>query len=199
MPAFVQQIRRIGVPNLLTLSRLLLLGPIAGALYSEAWKTACALFVVAAATDWLDGWVARRFDCATAAGVYLDPLVDKVVANVLLALLAVRFPAWIPPALFLPLLAREFIVQGFRSIAPCKGVLIRTGFISKSKFALQAVAVAVAFAGQAVTPGPVREGLRIVTVTALAGALLAGLVSMVQILAGNSDIWQRPTVDLESR
>ena len=188
-------------PNLVTLSRLVLLLPLLGLLAradsAAAWWAAVALFAAAGLTDALDGWLARRLDCVTAVGTFLDPLVDKIFANVLLLTLAARLPGWIPLWLVLLLLVREFAVQGFRSMAPCKGVLLQTGFVSKLKLVLQLAAVGLTLAGQAwIGAAPV---LQILTWCALGLTLAAAYVSMAGLFLANRDLWRRPAADLELR
>ncbi len=67
------------IPNLLSLSRLPLAVVLCACIAYEQWPAALAVFVVAALTDWLDGWWARKFDQGTPLGRSLDPLTDKVL------------------------------------------------------------------------------------------------------------------------
>ena len=70
----------LNLPNLITLSRLLLAFVLFALIYVEAlWITAAVLFVVAAATDALDGYIARKYGTITALGRILDPFVDKII------------------------------------------------------------------------------------------------------------------------
>jgi len=189
------------IPNLLTLSRPLLLLPLmwllaAGSGPGMAWA-AFALFLAAALTDALDGWAARRLGCAGPLGVFLDPLADKVFANVLLIFLASRIPDWVPLWLVLLLVAREFVVQGFRSMAPCVGVVIRTGMLNKLKLVFQLVAVGCALAGQAWAG--MAAPLCWATWVALGLALASAYVSMYRLLRDNADLWQRTPLPMEIR
>mgnify|MGYP002398143988 CR=1 FL=1 len=189
------------IPNLLTLSRLVLLLPVMGLLaYATApggYWAAFALFLVAALTDALDGWAARRLGCAGNLGIFLDPLADKVFANVLLIDLACRLPEWVSLWVVLLLLAREFVVQGFRSMAPCVGVVIRTGALSKLKLVFQLVAIGTALAGQAWAD--MADVLKWATWLALGMALASAYVSMYRVLRDNADLWRRPPVPMEVR
>jgi CDP-diacylglycerol--glycerol-3-phosphate 3-phosphatidyltransferase len=189
------------IPNLLTLSRLVLLLPVMGLLVwgegAVAHWLAFALFVVAGLTDWLDGWAARRTGCASTLGVFLDPLVDKVFANVLLIFLACRFPDWVPPWVVLLLVAREFAVQGFRSMAPCVGVVIRTGRLNKLKLVFQLVATGTALAGLGWEE--MAGVLKVATWVGLALALASAYVSMLSLFQRNADLWARPPVPMELR
>jgi CDP-diacylglycerol--glycerol-3-phosphate 3-phosphatidyltransferase len=189
------------IPNLLTISRLLLLVPVMGLLTfadgpaSHWW--AFALFLLAALTDALDGWAARRLGCASNVGVFLDPLADKVFANVLLVFLACRAPAWVPLWVVLLILVREFAVQGFRSMAPCLGVVIRTGQMNKLKLVFQLVAAGTALAGFGWEAAA--GVLQPATWVALGLALATGYVSMLTLLRDNADLWARPALEMEVR
>lgn len=67
------------LPNILTLSRLILILPFLYALGQHYYLTAFYLFLIAGLTDGLDGWIARRYQWQTALGSYLDPLADKLL------------------------------------------------------------------------------------------------------------------------
>lgn len=105
----------MNLPNAITLSRLLGLPLIFGLLnYSQPvyhWW-AVGIFLLAAATDWLDGYLARRLNQITEIGKFLDPLVDKllVLGPLLILVQWQRIPAW---AVFL-ILARELVIAGWR-------------------------------------------------------------------------------------
>ncbi len=188
-------------PNLLTASRLILLVPIMALLARgdsvRAHWIAFGLFILAAITDWLDGWAARRLRSTSNLGIFFDPLADKVFANVLLVFLACYHPGWVPPWVVLLLLAREFAVQGFRSMTPCLGVVIGTGRISKLKLVFQLVATGTALAGlgwQAAAPL-----LLPATWIALGLALAAALWSMLALFWENTDLWRRAPIPMDKR
>jgi CDP-diacylglycerol--glycerol-3-phosphate 3-phosphatidyltransferase len=189
------------LPHLLTASRLVLLLPVMGLLAmaqgENSYRLAFGLFLIAALTDALDGWTARRLGCVSNLGTFFDPLVDKVMANVLLVFLACRYPDWIPLWMVLLLLAREFAVQGFRSMAPCVGVVIRTELLSKLKLVFQLIAAGALPAGLGWQE---LAGIaKPVAWASLALALASAYVSMVAIFAANTDLWSRPALDLEQR
>jgi CDP-diacylglycerol--glycerol-3-phosphate 3-phosphatidyltransferase len=189
------------LPNVLTASRLVLLLPVmlllALAQDASSYRLAFALFLIAALTDVLDGWAARRLQCVSDIGTFFDPLVDKVMANVLLVFLACHYPDWIPLWMVLLLLAREFAVQGFRSMAPCVGVVIRTEMLSKLKLVFQLVAAGALLAGHAWQE---LAGIaKPVAWTSLAFALLSGYVSMIAIFRRNVDLWSRSPLEMEQR
>ena len=98
-------------------------------------------FVVAALTDFVDGWLARRLHATTIWGAILDPIADKVlVCGVILGLLSLgpNAPVAIPAAL---ILFREFTVSALREVAAGKGVTLPVTLLAKWKTTLQLVAL----------------------------------------------------------
>ena len=97
------------------------------------------MFGAAAITDWLDGWLARRWQIVTVLGKFLDPLADKLIVMAALIMLIPlgRVPAW---AVFL-ILAREMVVTGLRSIASSEGIVIAASDLGKYKTIFQMVAI----------------------------------------------------------
>ncbi len=130
------------VPNLLTLARIGLIPLVLVCVdnYSPRLSAlAAAIFVAAAATDVLDGYLARRLGLVTVVGKFLDPLADKLmVLSVLVILVAKdRAPAW----LVIVLMSRELAVTGLRAIASQQGYVIAAGAGGKAKTALQSVGI----------------------------------------------------------
>jgi CDP-diacylglycerol--glycerol-3-phosphate 3-phosphatidyltransferase len=189
------------IPNLLTASRILLLLPLmwllASASVTSTYLWAFALFLLASISDFFDGWAARRLGCESNLGIFFDPLADKIFANVLLVFLACSYPECIPLWMVLLLLAREFAVQGFRSMAPCVGVVISTGRLNKLKLVLQLVAagITLAWLGLQDMGWILRPAARI----ALGLALLSAYVSMYTLFRDNADLWGRTQVEMEKR
>jgi len=188
------------IPNLLTLSRIALLLPVI-LLFEEGTPAALggslALFLAASITDALDGWAARRLNCAGNIGIFLDPLADKIFANVLLIYLASRNPDWIPLWAVLLLLAREFAVQGFRSMTPCIGVVISTGQMNKLKLVFQLIAAGATLTG--IAWDAVASLLRPLAWIALGLAVLTGIWSMLALFLENRDLWKREPLQMERR
>jgi CDP-diacylglycerol--glycerol-3-phosphate 3-phosphatidyltransferase len=94
---------------------------------------ALALFIIASLTDYVDGYIARKYNQVTDFGKFLDPLADKLLVIAAMAILTEwgRFPAW---ALMI-VLTREFAVTGLRLIAVQKGTVIAAGWSGKVKTA----------------------------------------------------------------
>jgi CDP-diacylglycerol--glycerol-3-phosphate 3-phosphatidyltransferase len=101
----------------------------------DYWAT--AIFVLAMATDWLDGWYARRTARSSNLGRLLDPVADKLLVMAALIMLVDRvLPAWMVAAV----IAREFLVTGLRLAAVERGVVIGARDLGKLKTWAQAVA-----------------------------------------------------------
>ena len=189
------------LPNFLTVSRIILLLPVmvllATAQDAAAFRLSFGLFMVASLTDLVDGWAARYLNCVSNVGAFLDPLADKIMSNVLLVFLACRYPDWLSLWAVLLILAREFVVQGFRSMAPCLGVVIGTDLLSKLKTLFQLITAGAIIAGLG------WESLagiaRPVALIGIVLALLSGYVSMARIFIRNADLWSRRPLEMESR
>lgn len=141
------------LPNLLTLSRIVVIPLVILTFYVEGGWTqwvACALFVLAAITDWFDGWLARSWNQVSAFGRFLDPIADKLlVAAVLFMLVAFdRVSAWSElPALVI--LLREILVSGLREFLAEIRVGMPVTRLAKWKTAFQMVALALLLLGKA--------------------------------------------------
>jgi len=139
----------VNVPNQITLARLVLAGVLFVVLESignggaqpGAWYIAFALYFLTAGTDWLDGFLARRWGQVTALGRIIDPLADKVVISgvLVLALTYEETSALVPPWIVLLVIAREFLVSGLRAFMEGQGHAFAAGWSGKSKFLVQAL------------------------------------------------------------
>lgn len=132
----------LNLPNALTLLRILAVPVVVVALLSEIEDgdvIAAIVFTVAAATDGLDGYIARRRNQVTTFGKLMDPLADKLlVIAALVSLVSLgRLQAWIAMAI----IARELAVTGLRSIAVERGVVISASWMGKLKTTLQIAAI----------------------------------------------------------
>ena len=98
------------------------------------------IFLLAAITDFIDGYIARKYNMITDLGKFMDPLADKllVTAALLILLENALIPAWV----VIIILAREFIVTGFRMVASSKGRVIAAGWLGKAKTVVQFIMVA---------------------------------------------------------
>lgn len=130
--------------NRLTVSRIFLAGVFLAFMLSDRlWARSLALgiFILATATDWLDGWLARRTKTTSAFGALADPLADKLLVLAALAVfLKIReldIPSWV---LFL-IVAREFIIVTLRSLAAVHGTALAADRYGKWKMGVQTGAI----------------------------------------------------------
>jgi len=114
-----------------TIARILLI-PVfmAVALYGYQ-LAALAIFVLAGSTDWVDGYIARKYNQISDFGKFMDPLADKLLVTAALLIFVQwgRLPAWA----LMVVLAREFIVSGLRMMAATNGTVIAAGLSGKVK------------------------------------------------------------------
>ncbi len=132
----------VNVPNVLTMLRILAVPVLVVALLDETPDgdvIAAIVFALAAATDGLDGYIARRRQQVTTFGKLMDPLADKLlVIAALVSLVSLdRLAAWIA----MVIIARELAVTGLRTVAAEQGVVIAASWLGKLKTALQIAAI----------------------------------------------------------
>lgn len=141
----------MNVPNALTLLRIFFVPLLVAALMSEDVRIeagpvsisnhllALLIFLAAAFTDLLDGYLARKLGVVSVLGKFLDPLADKLIVMATLVWMVPmgRIPEWAVALL----LARELSITGLRSIASSEGVVIAAGEGGKSKTALQMIGI----------------------------------------------------------
>ena len=167
----------MNLPNKLTILRvamipffvLFMLLPIAGA--ADKW-IALTLFIVASLTDMLDGHIARKYNLITNFGKFMDPLADKLlVCSALICLVELgRIPSWI----VIIIIAREFIISGFRLIASDNGVVIAASYWGKFKTTFQMIMICLMIANL--------ESLRLLTEIVMWVALILTVVSLMDYL-----------------
>ena len=136
----------MNLPNKLTMFRVILIPFFVFFLlepYSEGYGNyvAVAVFIVASITDLLDGKIARKYNLVTNFGKFMDPLADKLlVCSAMICLIELGLlPAWI----VIIIIAREFIISGFRLIASDNGVVIAASYWGKFKTTFQMLMVIV--------------------------------------------------------
>jgi CDP-diacylglycerol--glycerol-3-phosphate 3-phosphatidyltransferase len=141
----------VNLPNFLTIARIFFVPLLVAALVQQDVTIqlrgmvftndvlALAIFLVAAATDLLDGYLARRWGQVTTIGTLLDPIADKLlVSAALISLVQIRaIPAW----MVVLIIGREFAVSGLRSIAAAEGYTIAASDLGKTKTVSQVVAI----------------------------------------------------------
>ncbi len=132
----------LNLPNQLTIVRIVAIPLYLLVLYiNKDWSnvTATIIFILAGASDFLDGYIARKYNLITDLGKILDPIADKIlVAAALIALIDLdRLYWWIAVIM----LARDFTMEALRNLAASKGVIIAAGIWGKLKTTFQMVAI----------------------------------------------------------
>jgi CDP-diacylglycerol--glycerol-3-phosphate 3-phosphatidyltransferase len=140
-------------------------------MHFEFWGV--LILLLAAATDWADGYFARRRRQVTTLGILLDPIADKLlISAAFISLVDMhRVPAW----MVVIIIGREFTVLGLRNIASAEGFTIAASALGKTKMVLQVIAVAVLIAAD-----PQRPLLQPVALFLLWLVVLSALVSAAQ-------------------
>lgn len=149
------------LPNLLTLSRIMVIPLVVGLFYVEgdaARWAGCALFVAAAVTDWFDGYLARSWNQVSRFGRFLDPIADKLlVASVLFMLGASGRLSHLSYMPALVIVLREILVSGLREFLAEVRVSMPVSRLAKWKTGIQMTAIPVLMVGDAAAFMPTRE------------------------------------------
>ncbi|MCF6464679.1 CDP-diacylglycerol--glycerol-3-phosphate 3-phosphatidyltransferase [Clostridium sp. Cult2] len=132
----------MNLANKITLIRVLMIPLFMIVLFSDfnnSTYIAAIIFAIAAATDGLDGYIARSREQVTTFGKFIDPLADKLlVSTALISMVQLgKVPAWI----VVIIIAREFTITGFRIIAASEGITIAASSLGKIKTITQLVAI----------------------------------------------------------
>lgn len=144
----------MNIPNQITLARILLIPlfivvltvpmfkgqwSILGMHLPAAHGIAAIIFIIAALTDWLDGYYARKYNLITNLGKFLDPLADKLLVSAALILLVQldMLQAWI----VIVIISREFAVTGLRVVAASEGIVLAASPLGKIKTATQLIGI----------------------------------------------------------
>ncbi len=172
----------MNLPNKLTIFRVILIPFFVVLLLFEItdydkW-IALAIFIIASLTDFLDGHIARKYNLVTNFGKFMDPLADKLlVCSALICLVELsKIPAWI----VILIIAREFIISGFRLVASDNGVVIAASYWGKFKTTFQIVMICLMIADL--------EHLYFVTQIVMWIALALTVISLVDYLVKNKDV-----------
>ena len=139
---------------------------------------ALAVFILASLTDLLDGKLALKYNLVTNFGKFMDPLADKLlVCSAMICLVEMHIiPAWI----VIIIIAREFIISGFRLIASDNGVVIAASYWGKFKTVFQMVMICLMIANI--------PALRLLTDIVMWVALILTIVSLIDYLWKNKEV-----------
>lgn len=187
---------KMNLPNKLTIFRVILIVPFVVLLLGgeAGWfgsnvlipnVIALAIFIIASLTDLADGKIARKYNMVTNFGKFMDPLADKLlVCSALIALIELkRIPAWI----VIIIIAREFIISGFRLVASDNGVVIAASYWGKFKTTFQMVMVCLMLIN---VPGVETwwPWLNILTQVIMWIALALTMISLIDYLVKNKGV-----------
>jgi len=190
----------MNLPNALTILRIFFVPLLVAALVQENvgfqvgdvrvtndWLS-LAIFLVAAGTDLLDGYLARRWKQVTTIGTLLDPIADKLlVSAALISLVQIRaLPGWMAVLI----IGREFAVSGLRSIAAAEGYTIKASDLGKTKMFCQVVAISV------MLPSVRHPELRPIGLALMWGVVFFSLVSAVSYFA---KFWHKVDESVKNR
>ncbi len=193
------------LPNQLTTSRLALALVLFALIGWESWPWSLVVFVVAAITDWLDGYFARKHGLVSTLGRNLDPLVDKVlICGAYIFLLPHGISeGWLLPWMVTVIVARELVITSLRSFMENRGAVFGADWLGKLKMGLQCAALISIFvflwlntpdrsAGTVWFFATVRDGLvwAMLAATALSG--LQYLWRAASLLKGDAEAMRLP-------
>lgn len=177
----------MNLPNKLTLFRVILIPFFVFFLLAPYFTgygnyIAVTVFIVASITDFLDGHIARKRNLVTNFGKFMDPLADKLlVCSALICLIELdRLPAWI----VIIIIAREFIISGFRLIASDNGVVIAASYWGKFKTTFQMLMVIVLILD---IPHPVFYWLGVILTYV---SLALTVISLIDYIVKNKNVLQ---------
>lgn len=175
----------MNLPNKLTLFRVILIPFFVFFLlapYFEGYGNyvAVVIFIIASITDFLDGKIARKYNLVTNFGKFMDPLADKLlVSSALISLIALnKIPAWI----VIVIIAREFIISGFRLVAADNGVVIAASYWGKFKTNFQMFMIIMLIIDLGTKTAVMIENILIVIAVALT------IISLIDYLAKNKEV-----------
>jgi CDP-diacylglycerol--glycerol-3-phosphate 3-phosphatidyltransferase len=175
----------MNLPNKLTMFRVILIPFFVFFLLTDVLGTAgdylaLAIFIAASLTDMLDGKIARKYNLITNFGKFMDPLADKLlVCSAMICLTDMgRLPAWI----VIIIIAREFIISGFRLIAADNQVVIAASMWGKAKTVCQMAMIILLLLH---LPIP---GYGVFTTVVTYAALILTVISLVDYLVKNKDV-----------
>ncbi len=172
----------MNLPNKLTMFRVILIPFFVVFLLVDITSydkwIALAIFMIASLTDLLDGKIARKYNLVTNFGKFMDPLADKLlVCSALICLIELaKIPSWI----VIVIIAREFIISGFRLVASDNGVVIAASYWGKFKTTFQMIMICLMIADI--------EALKLLTTITMWVAVVLTVISLADYLIKNKDV-----------
>ena len=175
----------MNLPNKLTILRVILVVPfvifmLAGHCEGASRWFALAIFIIASLTDTLDGYIARKYNLITDFGKFMDPLADKLlVCSALICLVGLgRLYTWV----CLIIIAREFIISGFRLVASDNGIVIAASWWGKVKTVSQMIMIILLIIGFKST------AMKAVTMIVVLASCALTVISLVDYIIKNKQV-----------
>lgn len=140
----------LNLPNALTLLRIFMVPFLVVVLLTKFTGrefVGLGIFLIAAMTDFFDGWIARKRNQTTRMGALLDPIADKLLMSAAFISLVEMDPHHVPAWMVVIIIGREFAVSGLRSIAAQQGVTIAASPLGKGKMVSQVIAISLLILG----------------------------------------------------
>jgi len=193
------------LPNKLTLLRIIII-PVMIVLFYIPWLSEnniflgvsylyfieFLIFIIASLTDFLDGYIARKYNLVTTFGKFLDPLADKMLVFSSMVILMLNNNGVIPGGPLIPMwvfvvmIIREFMVSGIRMLVSTKGVVIAAGWMGKWKTFVTMIAILVLF----------MSGIHVSVI--YIGQVLMYIACLLTIVSGAQYFWRSRNIILES-
>ncbi len=176
----------MNLPNKLTVIRIIMIPLFVAAFYVTVipynFAVSAAIFALAAFTDFLDGYIARKYNIVTDFGKFLDPIADKVLVSTALIVLLVPpsgvcILPWYASIFVALIIARELIISGFRLIAAGKGIVIAADKSGKIKTFFTDICIIALLAAAEITPA-------VYDTADIVGTVLLGISALLTVISG---------------
>ena len=186
----------MNIPNKLTLLRIFLIPLFVVTFYVTAipynFYISAGIFALAAFTDFLDGYIARKYNLVTNFGKFLDPIADKVLVSTALIIMlippqGVAVVTWYCSIMVAIIMARELMVSAFRLIAASNGKVIAADKSGKIKTFITDVAIIILLVGAQITPATF-DIVNVIGVVALGISTLLTIYSGIECLVKNKEV-----------
>lgn len=118
--------------------------PLVFGVISLEYFISAILFLVASFSDFLDGYLARKYNLVTTYGKFMDPIADKLLIDTVVIIMAINHPTIVPPVVAVIMIARDLLVDALRQVASTKGVVLAANIWGKLKTVVQMVALTLA-------------------------------------------------------
>ena len=176
----------MNLPNKLTVIRIIMIPLFVAAFYVTVipynFAVSAAIFALAAFTDFLDGYIARKYNIVTDFGKFLDPIADKVLVSTALIVLLVPpsgvcILPWYASIFVALIIARELIISGFRLIAAGKGIVIAADKSGKIKTFFTDISIIALLVAAEITPA-------VYDTADIVGTVLLGISALLTVISG---------------